>query len=135
MARQVSSFDDIIDSRGVIAYIEELESLLSDVDEERASTGEPDDGTYDEERETLAALKALEEEASASSDWTYGETLIRDSYFQTYAEELADDIGAIDPNLSGRWPYTCIDWEQAARELQMDYMSVDFDGVTYWIRA
>lgn len=135
MARQVSSFDDIIDSRGVIAYIEELESLLSDVDEERASTGEPDDGTYDEERETLAALKALAEEASSSSAWSYGETLIRDSYFQTYAEELADDIGAIDPNLSGRWPYTCIDWEQAARELQMDYMSVDFDGVTYWIRA
>ena len=30
---------------------------------------------------------------------------------------------------------TCIDWAQAARELRMDYTSVDFDGVTYWIRS
>ena len=33
------------------------------------------------------------------------------------------------------WPYSCIDWEQAAEELQQDYMSVEFDGVTYWMRA
>ena len=33
------------------------------------------------------------------------------------------------------WPYTCIDWEQAARELRYDYTSVDFDDVTYWIRS
>ncbi len=33
-----------------------------------------------------------------------------------------------------QWPYTCIDWDEAARQLQMDYASVDYDGVTYWIR-
>ena len=32
------------------------------------------------------------------------------------------------------WPNTCIDWDQAAGELKMDYSAVDFDGVTYWIR-
>lgn len=32
------------------------------------------------------------------------------------------------------WPLTCIDWVQAAEELQQDYMSYEFDGYTYWVR-
>jgi hypothetical protein len=81
-----------------------------------------------------AALVALAEEAEGyASDWADGAAvLIRDSYFETYAQELADDIGAINSDAS--WPNDCIDWERAARELQMDYTAVDFDGVTYWIR-
>lgn len=63
----------------------------------------------------------------------HGESLIRDSYFEEYAEQLADDIGAIDRN--AKWPVNCIDWEKAARELQYDYTEVDFDGEAYWIRA
>lgn len=122
MARQVSNFDDLIDSRDVIAYIAELERLLEDVPADEADL-------YDEERDTLAALKALAEDASSSQDWTYGETLIRDSYFEQYAE----DLGLIDRNV--QWPHTCIDWEAAADALQMVYTAVDFDGVTYWIRA
>ena len=35
------------------------------------------------------------------------------------AQELAESIGAIDENAS--WPMSCIDWEQAARELMFDY--------------
>jgi hypothetical protein len=34
-----------------------------------------------------------------------------------------------------QWPTDCIDWERAARDLQMDYMSVYFDDELYWIRA
>lgn len=86
-----------------------------------------------EEIEELSNLLALQEEASGSSDWTYGETLIRDSYFQEYAQELAEDIGAI--NKQATWPNNCIDWERAADELKQDYFSVDFDGVDYWIRS
>jgi hypothetical protein len=67
-----------------------------------------------------------------TSDWQYGAQLIRDSYFKRYAMKLADDIGAIDHDAT--WPQTCIDWDQAARELQMDYIPVDFDGVDYWVR-
>ena len=47
--------------------------------------------------------------------------------------ELAEDCGMLTNTDS--WPNRCIDWEQAARELRMDYTSVDFDGVTYWIRS
>ena len=118
-SEEITNGEDIIDSREVIARID----YLSDEDYER---------NEDEDAE-LVALKALADEASSAPDWEYGETLIRDSYFVTYAQELADDIGAVDANAS--WPMSHIDWEGAARDLRMDYTSVDFDGVTYWIRA
>ena len=150
-------YDDIIDSRDVIARIEELEAerealqttvyewenAIGDTDEEdekqaaaeELGRAEIDLETWDasDEADELRILKALADEASGyAADWRYGETLIRDSYFKDYAMELAEDIGAI--NRDATWPNTCIDWDQAARELQMDYTAVDFDGVTYWIR-
>ena len=45
---------------------------------------------------------------------------------------MADDIGATDK--SQAWPNNCIDWEQAAQELQQDYTSVELGGTTYWVR-
>ena len=37
-----------------------------------------------------------------------------------FAEEMAEQCGLIDyQNLS--WPHTCIDWEQAAKQLMWDY--------------
>lgn len=82
----------------------------------------------------LVPLRKLASQGECSTgDWQHGATLIRDSYFEDYARELADDIGAVPTERT--WPMTCIDWEQAARELQMDYTSVDFDGVDYWVRS
>lgn len=123
MDNTISNHDDVIDSRDVIARIEELEALGGD-----------DENPMDEsDIQELKALRALAEEAAYSAeDWKYGATLIRDSYFKDYAQELAEDIGAI--NKDATWPNTCIDWDQAARELQQDYTSVTFDGIDYWIR-
>lgn len=85
----------------------------------------------------LAALNMLAAQAeSYTEDWRHGAQLIRESYFETHARELASECGpsrevaAVLEN----WPYRCIDWKQAAEELQMDYTSVDFDGVTYYVR-
>jgi hypothetical protein len=115
---EFSNLDNVIDSRDVIARIEELEGN---------ETLDSDD------RKELKTLKALEDEASASPDWTYGETLIRATYFKEYAMELADDIGAIDRN--AKWPLNCIDWDKAAKELSYDYIKVDFGGIEYLIRG
>ncbi len=60
-------------------------------------------------------------------------TMIPASDFTEYAQELAEDIGAIDPD--AKWPVYCIDWERAARELKMDYTSVRVNGTTYYFRA
>ena len=115
---------DIIDSRDVIERIWELRALR----DEYAGT----DGWTDEDRAELEDLEALASEGESAADWIHGETLIRDSYFEEYARDLADDIGAVDKDAG--WPNSCIDWEKAADELRMDYFSVEFRGVTYWIR-
>ena len=87
----INNYEDIIDSRDIIARIDDLESYdASDLD--------------DDEREELKALKELAEEASGyAADWLYGETLIRDSYFKEYAQQLAEDIGAINSDFVLLW--------------------------------
>lgn len=124
----ISNSDDIIDSREVIARIKELEAEREASDDPEAweQSGSP-------EADELVVLTGLAEEGeSATSDWPYGAALIRDSYFKTYAQELSDDINGAR-GLAVR-PFNCIDWDEAARELQMDYTAVEFDGVTYWTR-
>jgi hypothetical protein len=113
--------DDIIDVRDVIARYETLE-------------GTDNVGETLEESELLDLLDALNG-AGGDEQWRgdwYPVTLIRDDYFRTYAQELAEDCGMIDANAA--WPARCIDWDQAARELRMDYTSVTYAGVTYWTR-
>ena len=156
-----TKYDDVINSRDVIARIEELqderEALADAVEEARdeldkldpSRTEDLDDvedlksqlkeaevalAEWDADNaEELKGLLDLQEEAEYSPDWKYGETLIRDSYFETYAQELAEDCGMLEN--TNNWPLTCIDWERAARELKVDYMSVDFLGTEYLIRA
>jgi hypothetical protein len=95
-----------------------------------------DDGAgsgYSEEQAELKSLKDLADQGEGCADWSCGETLINESYFQDYAQQLAEDIGAMKD--SDSWPYTCIDWEQAANELLQDYTSLDFNGTTFYIRS
>lgn len=121
MSTEPSNSDDLIDSRDVIETIKALEELREEYGDDEIDV------------DYLEALKALQAEAEPyAADWQFGETLIRDSYFKTYAQELAEDIGAIGRDL--QWPLYHIDWEAAAETLQMDYTSVSFDGVDYWIR-
>lgn len=118
--------EDIIDSSDVIARIAELTE--SD-DQTPTDISNDPDWTANE----LPALVLLAKEGESLSDWEYGAALIRDSYFETYARELADDIGAVDSKAG--WPNSFIDWEAAADALKMDYTEIDFGGVTYWGRV
>jgi hypothetical protein len=122
--RTFDKYQDIIDSRDVDSRIEELEA-------ERDAAAEA--GTDFVDGEELAALVAFRDEAAGyAPEWLYGCPLIRDSYFKDYAQELAEDVGALKS--AEEWPYTCIDWDKAARDLQADYSSAELDGVTYWFR-
>ncbi len=135
----IDKYADVIDSSDVIARIEYLRDSWAE-----ATGDDPDDyahlseddwsvGLGDDDAHELVALMELAEDGESLPDWQYGEMLIRDSYFEDYARELAEDIGAI-PRDAG-WPAYCIDWARAARELQMDYTTVEFDGEQYWARA
>jgi antirestriction protein len=118
MRNTISNSDDIIDSRDVIERIEELEG---------------EESLPEDDAEELAMLRELATEASNyAEDWQYGSTLVRKDYFVTYAEQLADDIGAINANAT--WLNNHIDWEAAAHELAQDYTEVEFGDVTYLIR-
>ena len=123
---------DIIDVRDIIARVEELEDeMLGELPDGTTWTGTEQDEELQALRAILAELQGMGGDEQWRGDW-YPLTLIRDSHFRDYAEELADDIGAIPKD--AQWPTNCIDWERAARELRMDYSSVDIDGVTYWTR-
>lgn len=146
----IDRIDDLTSDRD--ALVEDVETCraelveaqnqrVGDVDAHQALTSalaameawsESDDG------KELAILKALAEEGESSPDWLYGETLIRESYFTDYTEQLIDDCYELPKELtSGDWPYRhiTVDYEAAANELKSDYMELDFDGVTYLIRA
>lgn len=120
--RDISSYDDIIDSRDVIERIE----WLSDNDNYEDSEISRDDVT----KELTALTDLAKQGEDYLEDWQYGVTLVRDSYFETYAQEFAEELDLIPANTA--WPFTCIDWEQAASELQIDYTDIEFSGVTYW---
>lgn len=127
MSTTVSNTDDVIDSRDVIERLGSLAGQWAGW-----SNNDGSEKLTDEETAELESLSRLASEASDySEDWEYGATLIRDSYFVAYTQGLAEEMDLL-PQRS--WPLNCIDWEGAARELRMDYTSVDFDGVTYWVR-
>ena len=135
-----NKYSDVIDSRDVVERIEDLEQDQADAMGGFEHIEDMDDATRAaflaweaDNGHELDALRELAREASGSPDWKHGETLIRHSYFEEYAQELAEDCGMVPSGL--QWPLTCIDWKQAARELQMDYFSVEFDGIEYWIRG
>ena len=127
MDTKISNKDDVIDSRDVIVRIEELEAV--DGIEDKINNLVEDD-----EAAELVALRALAAEGETACDWTYGEMLIRESYFEDYARELAEDIHG-HAIRDASWPFDCIDWEAAAEALKQDYAEVDYDGVAYLIRT
>lgn len=117
---------DTFDSREIIDRIAELEDDNTNDDGEIVFADAEEKIEYD-------MLKNIEEDVSGyAEDWEYGTTFISDRYFQDYAQEFAEDIGAIDRDAA--WPLQHIDWEAAADELKMDYTSVTIQGEDYWYR-
>jgi hypothetical protein len=107
-----SNDEDVIDSRDVI-----------DAWEANKDSDDPS---------ILALGELIDECEDYVEDWKYGVSIIRDTYFRNYAMDLADELGLMPDGYV--WPISCIDWDQAERELQMDYTSVNFGGVIYWVR-
>lgn len=125
---------DIIDVRDIIARVEELR------DELPQSAHDVMPGTSDEIEELQQELDSLESLLSelrgngGDEQWEgswYPVTLIRDSYFENAMDEMLEDCGYLQP-YADRPCFINITIDYSA--LQMDYSSVEFEGVTYWYR-
>lgn len=113
---------DVWDTRDLAALVEKLEAEQDDTAED-----------YEEQRAELDRARTLADELrNYAEDFDYGATVIRDSYFVEYAQQLAEDVGAIDSEAG--WPACHIDWDAAAAALRMDYTSITFEGEDWWVR-
>lgn len=118
--------NDVFDIRDVIARYKALDGIK---DTEEFS---------EEEKAELTAISSFLDDVRGNGgdeQWNgawYPVTFIRDSHFKDYAEELAEDVGAISKD--AQWPLSFIDWDAAANALKQDYSTVDIDGTTYWYR-
>ena len=132
---------NILDTRDLQTRLDELEALrdaAAAADEsrehEREALSEAHDAAQDEfgedEQKELAELENI---STATSSFRDGEAMIPVDDFEEYAQELAEDIGAIDRNAS--WPLNHIDWTAAASALADDYTEVSYLGTDYYVRA
>ena len=131
---------DYLDVRDIIARVEALESTRDDWAEWQQGENEmeeaPDPFGADEQAELTALNDILDDmkgyggDEQWRGDW-YPVTLIRDSCFTEYAEELITDCGYIPKDFPD---WIAIDWEATASAVQQDYTSTEIDGVTYWYR-
>ena len=134
MTNAISNTDNTIDSRDVIARIEELEA-------ERVAIESPDSVFIEtkrlveefdnsEEGQELIALIALAEQGEDyAPDWKYGAQLIHEDYFEEAMDELLEECGDIPRDLPSYLTIT-VDYDA----LKQDYTALDFDGQTYYIR-
>lgn len=149
--RQISNSDNMLYSRDVEKRLEELEDEKSDLESALSELKEELEGETDEEehKDIKAQIESAEKELEEWGDDEYkalkafwddiegyvseGETLIRDSHFADYAREYCNDVFGMSeiPDLL----QNNINWEGVAEDLQADYSSAEWDGITYWFSA
>ena len=113
--------EDIIDVRDIIERYEELEDEPQDLSEDGAEE-------FQQLSDILDSLKGYGGDEQWRGDW-YPVTLIRESYFTDYTEELISDCYSLNvPD------FVHIDWEATAREVLVDYSQTEINGVTYFYR-
>lgn len=131
MPNDIDNSQDYLDVRDIIARVEALEDDRGDTEHAEWAAANEFEA---EELETLTALLSDMAGYGGDEQWRgdwYPVTLIRDSYFTEYTQELCEDCGDVSKDLPR---YIEIDWEKTARNIRMDYTSTEFDGVTYWYR-
>lgn len=80
-------------------------------------------------KEELDDLEWIESEIS---EWRYGATLIDESDFVEYCQELLEDIGELPRDMPS---HIVIDWEATADNLKAYYITVTYQGTYYLVRA
>ena len=111
---------DTIDGRDIIKRVAEIDDAVS----------EDDYSDIDE----LEALSSIIDQVGDCVNFENGESLIHEDYFTEYCQELCEDDGDIPKELPW-YVENHIDWKGVARERKQDYVEVDFDGVSYFMKG
>jgi hypothetical protein len=130
--------DAVTDAQDAVNYLDEDDSeadhaeAASDLAKAIEAANAPDDDK--EEREMLGdLLKSLcgyGGDHQWEGDW-YPGTLIDRTYFVEYCQDLVSDIGDLPETIPS---YLAIDWEKTAKNLEVDYSTIDVDGREYLYR-
>lgn len=100
---------------GMCFFVSQCESILTDADD----------------AEELRILTELADECEGyASDWNYGKSLIRWSYFEQYMDEIVAYRYTMPKDMPS-WMSIVLDYVT----LEQDYAIVNFDGVEYLIRS
>lgn len=122
--------DSVVDLRMAVERLEELERELKE-----CPAGWGLDSEDEEELQTLVALREAFTEDIGVDLAEYSEdepTLINKDYRVTYVEELCED-GLYE--VPDGWPFHCIDWKWAAKELSWDYSMIRWQGSDWYVRS
>jgi hypothetical protein len=133
MARKIDTYEVVIDSRDIVARIDELlaeQDGWQEADEQCSWANHDPDAAQELEQLQGWYRQLCDVGGDTPED---GMTLVRESYFVDYAQEFWEDTRDHDIDVP-TWPYSHIDWQRAADNLQVDYTSVDLGGVTYYVR-
>ncbi len=124
MSTDISNRDRAIWRCDILERIEELEAIFYTKEELEAAAAE------------LRTLNSLIEQLQASpAVWRADAVLIRDDCLADYARQRAKGAPGWQLFPINYPRVSCIEDEKAANELRESYMSVEFDGVTYWTSA
>lgn len=154
--------DELIDSRDIINRYEELtddkethEDALQEAEHaaEEYDYGDPEvindlamditsaerelNEFNDEFEDELEFLESIVKQGENTSDWG-NEALINEDYFTEHIKQLIEDCYEMPEEFdSGNWPFNHMemDWDGAAEEAKVDYITIEAEGETYYIRS
>lgn len=73
-------------------------------------------------------------ESEVGNEFDYGCTLIPESDFTKYCEDLVQDVGDLPKGIPS-YIRNNIDWDGVAEDLKVDYSELQYEGETYLYRA
>jgi len=128
------AYEDEVDEKQ-----DELDNLDEDATDEERTEAEDElalarkelqtwDGAYADD---LKALQELRDEIGEDA-LRHGETMVLDTYWPDYVQQLCEDIGDIPRDLPS---YIVIDWDATGENIKADYSEIEIDGHTYYYRA
>lgn len=137
---------DILDTRDLAERRDELketifESFIENFPEYKDDTDSFDDILFDEEEieswkdgfeDELKEIEEIDTIEDNCSEFTYGETLIADFYFEDYCRDFCEEVGYISKDFPS---FIEIDWDATANNMRQDYTEAEYQGTTYFFRV